>query len=1048
MNSDVNKPFLIVNASAGSGKTYNLVRNYLRLLLSENENRAEINQIMAMTFTNKASIEMKSRIMSDLNKLANGKEEAKSYLEEIAQFVGTTPEATQKKARLVLRKILHQYEDFNVMTIDKFNLKLIRSFARDLDLPENFEISLDDTLILEKAIDELLSNIDAKNQTKLYQLALNFAKSNLEEENDWNLKKILLSKAKVLTNEGYFQIIKTLSKTDFRKEQLDLWKLQFKTEKDELTIRLNSLNRLLLDTGVDANAFAGKSTTFKPIIFNLQLNPELIFFLKESKRTEANYANIIKTIEEGKETEFSSAYLKFLQFIAEKSAHWIELDFKIQQFHLLAILKELAMSMDEIRNKESIIRVSEFNKLVAELVQNEDAPFIYERLGSRFNHFFLDEFQDTSRLQWLNIVPLIHNSLGSNYFNFIVGDPKQSIYRFKNGVAEQFIALPAIYNPEEEPSIAQRSLFFQKMGNVEGLEDNWRSAEEIVHFNNQFFEELLQFMPESGQEFYKHLKQNPKGKKGGYVEMILNPQKNLDTTKFTNDQLLLWVEQCLADGYKPYEICILGRKKRDCNQYANFLKSKGYQIVSSDSLLVNSDQFVQLTICYCKWKVNRFDFQRAMQFAYFYFEILEKRDAFETYGNCFRTADPDRTVYFSEQLFFENSRLNADFLDASFQNIYSLLVDFLMLVELDPIENTYLQQLLDLAYQFDMSNGPDLMEFINYYEKNEGKFSVQLSENEQAIQIMTAHKSKGLEFPVVIIPSFNFFNEGNNNDSYLMEINEHIVETKMSKFETAIPVIQIEADKEDAAQKMDAVNLLYVAFTRPQDRLYAINLKGSRNSFYQNFNTIFKNLFPDAYEEDTLHLKFGEFPEIKHPSRKHSTDYSPQSIQNFLWFPEISIQSTKEQEEDSLTTAQRIGKQFHFIMEKSNSGESAFSALKTGLLKGEIEQDFEEILVRLLEEAFENNLLVELFEGGKHLNERTLIFDSKTRLRPDKLIVSDQQTVVIDFKTGEKSAKHERQVQGYMTVLREIGMPAIKGYLYYTGGLGLVEVTSADLLDL
>lgn len=1047
MNSDVSKPFLIVNASAGSGKTYNLVRNYLRLLLSENENRAEISQIMAMTFTNKASIEMKSRIMSDLNRLANGKDEAKSYLEEIAEFVGTSPEATQKKARLVLRKILHQYEDFNVMTIDKFNLRLIRSFARDLDLPESFEISLDDTLILEKAIDELLSNIDAKNQTKLYQLALNFAKSNLEEENDWNLKKILLSKAKALTNEGYFQIIKTLSKTDFKKEQLDLWKLQFKAEKDELTIRLNSLNRLFLESNVDANSFAGKSTTLKPILFNLQLNPEPIFFLKESKRTDANLANILKTVEEGKETQFSPLYLEFLQFIAGKGSHWIELDFKIQQFHLLAILKELALSMDDIRNKESIIRVSEFNKLVAELVQNEDAPFIYERLGSKFNHFFLDEFQDTSRLQWLNIVPLIHNSLGSNYFNFIVGDPKQSIYRFKNGVAEQFIALPAIYNPEEEPSIALRSLFFQKMGVVEGLEDNWRSAEEIVHFNNQFFEELLQFMPESGQEFYNHLKQNPKGKKGGSVELILNPKKDIDVTKFTNDQLLEWVEKCIADGYKPYEICVLGRKKRDCNQYANFLKSKGYQIVSSDSLLVNSDQFVQLAICYCKWKVNRFDFQRAMQFAYFYFEILEKKDAFETYGNCFQINPSDSKVYFSEQLFFESSRLNADFLDASFQNIYSLLVDFLMLVELDPIENTYLQQLLDLAYQFDMSNGPDLMEFINYYEKNEGKFSVQLSENEQAIQIMTAHKSKGLEFPVVIIPSFNFFNEGNNNDSYLMEINEHIVETKMSKFESVIPAIQLEADKEDAAQKMDAINLLYVAFTRPQDRLYAINLKGSRNSFYEKFNTIFKNLFPDSYEDDVFHLKLGTAPEIKHHFRKHSTNYSPQSIQNFLWFPEISIQSTKEQEDDGLTTAQRIGKQFHFIMEKSHSNETAFSALKTGLLKGEIEQEFEGILIRLLEEAFANNLLLQLFESGKHLNERTLIFDSKTRLRPDKLIVSDQQTIVIDFKTGEKSAKHEKQVQGYMSVLKEIGMSGIKGYLYYTGGLGLVEVSSVDLLN-
>lgn len=1046
MNSDVNKPFLIVNASAGSGKTYNLVRNYLRLLLSENDDRAEISQIMAMTFTNKASIEMKSRIMSDLNKLANGKTEAKSYLEEIAGFVGTTPEAIQTRARIVLRKILHQYEDFNVMTIDKFNLRLIRSFARDLDLPETFEISLDDTLILEKAIDELLSNIDAKNQTKLYQLALNFAKSNLEEENDWNLKKILLSKAKVLTNEGYFQIIRTLSKTDFNKEQLDLWKLQFKSEKEELVIRLNSLNRLLLETGVDANAFAGKTTTFNPIVFNLNLNPEPIAFLKESKRTDANLKNILKTIEDGKETQFSPVYIEFLRYISDKSPYWIELDFKIQQFHLLSILKELALSMDDIRNKESIIRVSEFNKLVAELVQNEDAPFIYERLGSRFNHFFLDEFQDTSRLQWLNIVPLIHNSLGGNYFNFIVGDPKQSIYRFKNGVAEQFIALPEIYNPEEEPSIKLRSQFFQKMGTVEGLEDNWRSATEIVNFNNRFFEELLQFMPESGQEFYKHLKQNPKGKKGGYVELILNPQKDLDTAKFTNSQLLKWVQQCIADGYKPHEICVLGRKKRDCNQYANFLKSRGYQIVSSDSLLVNSDQFVQLAICYCKWKVNRFDFQRAMQFAYFYFEILYKEDAFEKYGACF-WVDTDSKSYFSEQLFFDNSRLNENFLDASFQNIYSLLVDFLMLVGLDSIENTYLQQLLDLAYQFDMSNGPDLMEFINYYEKNKSKFSVQLSENEQAIQIMTAHKSKGLEFPVVIIPSFNFFSEGNNNDSFLMEINDHIIETKMSKFESAIPAIQVEAEKEEAAQKMDAINLLYVAFTRPQDRLYALNLKGSRNSFYDKFNTILTNLFPETEQDGMFHLKFGEVPEIKHHLRKNTTDYSPLSIRNFLWFPEISIQSTKEQEEDSLSMEQRIGKQFHFIMEKSHSKDTAFSALKTGLLKGEIEQDFEEKLTKLLEEAFENKLLVELFESGKHLNERTLIFDSKTRLRPDKLIVSDQQTIVIDFKTGEKSDKHEKQVQGYMTVLGQIGMTNIKGYLYYSGGSGLVEVPKIDLFQ-
>jgi ATP-dependent exoDNAse (exonuclease V) beta subunit len=230
--------------------------------------------------------------------------------------------------------------------------------------------------------------------------------------------------------------------------------------------------------------------------------------------------------------------------------------------------------------------------------------------------------------------------------------------------------------------------------------------------------------------------------------------------------------------------------------------------------------------------------------------------------------------------------------------------------------------------------------------------------------------------------------------------------------------------------------------------LYALNIKNHGNSFYDKFNTILSNLFPETTEDGIFHLKFGRAPEIKHHLRKNTTDYHPQSIRNFLWFPEVSIQSAKEQEEDSLTTEQRIGKQFHFIMEKSHSRETALTALKTGLLKGEIEQDFEVVLVRLLEEAFANKLLVDLFESGKHLNERTLIFDSKTRLRPDKLIVANEQTVVIDFKTGEKSAKHEKQVQGYMTVLNQIGMKNIKGYLYYSGGLGLVEVPSANLLNL
>lgn len=1032
----MNKPLLVLNASAGSGKTYNLVRNYLRLLLSEGDDRVEVGQILAMTFTNKASIEMKNRIMSDLNKLANGGDQR--YLSEISTLCGLKPADTQKNARKVLRKILHQYEDFNVMTIDKFNLRLIRSFAKDLDLPDNFEISLDDAQVLEKAVDELLDTIDYKNQQKIYPLAINFAKENLEEESNWNIKTVLLEKAKILTNEKLFQLVKSLTKKDFSKEQHALWKLQYKAEKEQLQDWLRKLNTCFQNTECNPDLFDGKSTTFNGILKNLELKADPHLFLKDHKFSEAHINNIEKTYEKGKETVFTAEYLKFIRYFKEKESTWVLLNFKVTQFNILAILKELAISMEDIRSKESIIRVSEFNKLVADLVQNEEAPFIYERLGARFNHYFLDEFQDTSRLQWLNMVPLVHNSLAENKFNFIVGDPKQSIYRFKNGVAEQFVALPAIYNPENDPNTAQKSEFFNEMGKKEGLAENWRSAKNIVEFNNQLFSDFIKFIPESAKNHYENVAQISKGKEGGYIELYLDMEKervyHLDTI------LLKWVKQVLDDGYKPADICILGLKKKQCNHYANLLKRNGYQVVSSDSLLVNSDKMVQAAIQFCKWKINRFDNQRVMQFANSYFSLLFQESAFEKYQLCFEINPQTGRSDFSENKFLESTSFTAEFMNSSFQNIYTLLVDFLGIMKWDPIENSYLQQLLDIAYQFDLKNGPDLLEFLQYYDQKAESFSVVLTENEHAIQIMTAHKSKGLEFPVVIIPNLNFKHPKNTKDQTLLEIDDVIIETALTKKETVIPEIAQEALFEDEARYMDSLNLLYVAFTRAQDRLYAMQISGKSDGFIKEITQIIQTRYPETKSTIPIHLKLGSNPEISEKKESETQLFKPDSVSEFLWFPEISLQPSKEQEEDSLTTAQRIGKQFHYIMEQCVSKQTALEAFKIGLVKGIIELEFEEILTKLLNEAFDNTQLNQLFNQGKHLNERTLIAGIQSHFRPDKLIVSDNETIVIDFKTGERIPKHEKQVLSYVQLLREMEMPSIKGYLYYTGGLGLVEV--------
>src|SRR5690606_35788651 len=228
----------------------------------------------------------------------------------------------------------------------------------------------------------------------------------------------------------------------------------------------------------------------------------------ETKRDQLFKVSLLKWLDadipKGKQFP-ESLRVAVVEFLSWYDAHvesYVILQKFLGNFFNMALLKYLNTALQELKQHERLIRISEFNSEISKLVADEDAPYIFERLGTRFHHFLLDEFQDTSRLQWLNMLPLLRESLAHNYRDLIVGDPKQSIYRFKNGVAEQFVALPGVYNPENDPSIAQKSSYFASMGQTDRLEDNWRSAEQIVLFNNQFFEAFKEQLPSNGKDYY------------------------------------------------------------------------------------------------------------------------------------------------------------------------------------------------------------------------------------------------------------------------------------------------------------------------------------------------------------------------------------------------------------------------------------------------------------------------------------------------------------------------------------------------------------------
>jgi ATP-dependent exoDNAse (exonuclease V) beta subunit len=645
----------------------------------------------------------------------------------------------------------------------------------------------------------------------------------------------------------------------------------------------------------------------------------------------------------------------------------------------------------------------------------------------------------------MNLVPLVHESLAHGQFNLIVGDPKQSIYRFKNGVAEQFVALPRIYNPEQNPSVELKSEFFDRLGQLEGLTENWRSSHEIVAFNNAFFEALKHTLPPSGVPYYNQVTQSPRGKQNGYIEFVLQP-KTEESPAEVEANLLRWVESCLADGYNPSDICVLARLKSECNTYANILKNNGYQVVSADSLLVSSDQYVQLIIAYCRLRNHPDHRQLLMRFAELFLRLFSPATAFDAYQSCFETTSEGKH-YFSKELFFAHSVFHQKDLSRGFQDIFSLVQSFVREYGIDELQNAYVHQLLDLAAQFDLHNGPDLAGFLSFYDNIGNRTNVQLPENRHSIKVMTAHKSKGLEFPVVILPSVRFEAGSTKKSTRIFESGGHFVQSKLSETDRVLPEVDPHVTIENEAAVMDYVNLLYVAFTRPIDRLYFMGAISSRDSLQKTiFQTLaelypqFVNLSAGQAGGSVIKGAIGTPPAITPETEAEDLSFVPVSLNGYLWFPYISILSEEEQDELQLTRERRFGRQFHAIMEQSTSLAEAEDAIARGLLKGTVEAEFKDALKVQAEQLFANAQYASLLEGGHQLDEQTLLVDVRTRLRPDKVILHKDRTVVIDFKTGERKPEHRTQVAKYAYVLGLMGFPAIEGWLYYVGEGSLVRV--------
>lgn len=1025
------KVLKIYNASAGSGKTYHLVKEYVKLLISEVHSKSFSN-IIAMTFTNKAALEMKERIITALDEISSPvlfKNKAIELVESLSRDLKLSKQEIEKRCSLVLANILHQYEDFHVMTIDKFNLRLIRSFSRDLDLSNDFEVIMDEVEVIEKIVDDLLNQLGNENSSNLNKLLLKYAESKVDEGESWNFRRKLIEFGKILRVERNATKVKHLMEMDFSIERFGTVIAQRKTIDSQFKSLTHEILKTVNDLNLDQEYLPGKSGTMNGI---LKIAHATTFDLDESFISKTLIKNLDASLNNKQvfPEEVKTPIRTFLDFYNTRIQEYAVVSLYLQNFFNMALLQYMAKALELIKKEEQIILISEFNSLISNLIQNENAPFIYERLGTKFKHFLLDEFQDTSHLQWLNLVPLVHESLGNGHENLIVGDPKQSIYRFKNGVAEQFVELPQIYNPESIGEIELKSQLFKQMGETYTLEDNWRSSPTIVNFNNSFFEELKNKLSTTSISFYNSVHQNPKSKLNGKIVIQSKETKKADTVLLP--KIIEWIEECRADGFQLGDICLLGGTNKDCNDWALGLTEVGYKVVSADSLLIDSNLKVQLTIAYLNWRFKPSNESAKKQFAELFFrQRMDSYDDYKVFIEEKISAKGKSYRVFNEKAFIEKHFNNYIEFFFKYESIYDLVQGFYRIMHLNELENPYLHHLADVVYDFELKKGPHLAGFLDEYARKKGKIAVQIPVSNDAIQVMTIHKAKGLEFPIVILPSLNFTLDVKSE--FLVEIEDFIVYKRPTTKEILEPLQVIYQEEYDQVVT-DRVNLTYVAMTRPVERLYILNeFEKSRFGFL--FHQTLKDLAVGTEEENEIlvNIDSGE-KEIAVSDENNSQLFHPQHLTETLWFPDIALQDNEELTHSTyLSSEMQFGLQFHLLISRIEKIEDIEPMINAAIQEGEVESKNTKQLTIKLKELLDSTDYISLFKNKKDvINEQAILIDSTTTLRPDKIILKEDETIIIDYKTGIPNQKDQKQVNTYKQVLEEMGYPKVCCYLFYS----------------
>ena len=1055
LEADLEAPFTIYRSSAGSGKTRTLAKSYLKLALQYQS--GYFRHILAVTFTNKATQEMKDRILEYLDDFA--REKPGSLAEELKAELKLDDATFRERSRDTQNAILHKYSQFSISTIDAFFQKVIRSFTRESGLVGDYRLEVEKDAVLQEVVSNLIDELGENKE--LTEWVVEFARENLENERAWDVRHSLTDFSKEIFTEEFKniedEVIGSTKEKGFFKELLGELRGMKYTFVNFVRGKASEALEIIHQRGLSRDDFKYPKGGVYNYLYNLTQIVSVKDYSDVGARPEKEYqlsinwpdktsSNLI-LLRDLAEKELIPLLNQILDYRRKNYQRCLSAEVVLANFYTFGLVADISRKLREYKEENNIMLLDDAPKFLNKVMGDTDTPFIYEKVGSFYRNYLIDEFQDTSGLQWKNFLPLVTNSISQGYPNLVVGDVKQAIYRWRGGDL-------TLLQQEVVRQIGEQSAIIRQ------LNSNYRSASNVVNFNNAFFKSAANLVSiDTGHaiplEVYDDVAQQVSRREEGFVHVeFLKEESPDDPWKEQSLRLIpKYLERLQDEGMSLSDIAILVRKNSEGQEIVNHMIRYShsddarpdcrYDVVSNESLRLDGASSVNLLIAAMRYLLNTQDAIARAQLAYEYYRIHPgARRMTDVFGVT-------NQGFFEEALPEAFAREKASLKKLPLFELAETLMRIFGLGN-EQGEVAYLQAFQDLVLEFSARERNDLGMFLEWWEVNKDKKSIQISGGVDAVQILTIHKAKGLQFKVVLIPfcAWNVDHDGFLAPTLWVK-SDHPPFNRAShlpvKYSSTLEETYFSQDyqQEKLRVYLDNLNLLYVALTRAEHGLIVLAPNPDVKLFKQYVSRF---LFDGIVSGQGLGEGWNNVAQVwsKGDWRNPVVDKKDGGARTvtmgqymtFDWRDKLVVKrSAKEffsDPKDDTRTRINYGIHIHAILSGITYATQVDEALTRMVSEGMITSPERPVLRGMLDDLLSDEQILSWFSPAWEVRtEVPVLLPGGRESRMDRLLLKDRHAVVIDFKTGTPTPHDQRQLQEYIAILTQMNFHPVEGFLLY-----------------